>query len=67
MKKYKKGDQKKIFKEKQDISYLKYSGKKFNEAILISSSWDGCVRIYDDSKNDSDHGLLKYEMDKHFM
>jgi len=34
---------------------------------LISSSWDGCVRIYDDSKNDSGQGLLKYEMDKHYM
>jgi hypothetical protein len=66
MKKYKKEDSKKNLKEKQDISFLKYSGKKYNEAILITSSWDGCIRIYDDSKSDSEHVAPKYTMDKHY-
>jgi hypothetical protein len=36
-------------KEKNDISSLYYWGSK---AILISSSWDSKVRLYDDSTAD---------------
>lgn len=53
MKKFKKskpkgGDSEKK-KEKNDVSCLYYWGSK---AILISSSWDGKVRLYDDSTAD---------------
>ena len=48
MKKFKKS--KKTKKDKDDISCLYYWGDKKN--ILISSSWDGKVRLYDDSTSD---------------
>ena len=52
MKKFKKSKKKKEkggSKEKNDISSLYYWGDK---NILISSSWDGKVRLYDDSTAD---------------
>jgi WD40 repeat protein len=47
MKKFKKTKKKKGKKHKDDISCLYYWGDGKN--ILISSSWDGKVRLYDDS------------------
>lgn len=48
MKKFKKS--KKNKKDKDDISCLYYWGKDKN--ILISASWDGKVRLYDDSTSE---------------
>lgn len=50
MKKFRKSKKKKgSQKDKDDISSLYYWGDK---NILISSSWDGRVRLYDDSTAD---------------
>jgi hypothetical protein len=49
MKKFKKTKSKQGKKDKDDISCLYYWGEK---NILISSSWDGKVRLYDDSTAD---------------
>jgi hypothetical protein len=48
MKKFKKSKKQK--RDKDDISSLYYWGDKRN--ILISSSWDGKVRLYDDSTSE---------------
>jgi WD40 repeat protein len=64
MKKFKKSKKKKDqtgSKEKNDISSLYYWGEK---NILISSSWDGRVRLYDDSTADQE-GSKRYSMKKH--
>ena len=60
MKKFKKS-KKKGLKDKDDISSLYYWGDK---NILISSSWDGKVRLYDDSTADQE-GSKRYTMKKH--
>jgi hypothetical protein len=49
MKKFKKS--KKNKKDKDDISSLYYWGG-VGRNILISASWDGKVRLYDDSTSD---------------
>jgi WD40 repeat protein len=46
---------------KDDISSLYYWGDK---NILITSSWDGKVRLYDDSTADQE-GSKRYTMPKH--
>lgn len=48
-------------KDKCDISSLYYWGEK---NILISSSWDSKVRLYDDSTADQE-GSKRYSMKKH--
>ena len=60
MKKFKKS--KKTKREKDDISCLYYWGSDKN--ILISASWDGKIRLYDDSTSDQD-GQKRYTMKKH--
>ena len=60
MKKFKKS--KKRGREKEDISCLYYWGDKRN--ILVSASWDGKVRLYDDSTADQE-GSKRYTMKKH--
>jgi WD40 repeat protein len=60
MKKFKKS--KKTKREKDDISCIFYWGADKN--ILISSSWDGKVRLYDDSTADQE-GSKRYTMKKH--
>jgi WD40 repeat protein len=60
MKKFKKS--KKNKKDKDDISCLYYWGDKRN--ILISASWDGKVRLYDDSTSEQE-GTKRYTMKKH--
>lgn len=64
MKKFKKG--KKNKKEKDDISALYYWGGDANNPrnILISSSWDSKVRLYDDSTSEQE-GSKRYTMKKH--
>lgn len=59
MKKFKKS--KKAKSEKDDISSLYYWGSK---NILIASSWDKKVRLYDDSTSDLE-GTKRYSMKKH--
>lgn len=64
MKKFRKSKKKKDkggSKDKNDISALYYWGEK---NILISSSWDGRVRLYDDSTADQE-GCKRYSMKKH--
>ena len=61
MKKFKKSKKKSTKKDKDDISSLYYWGEK---NILISSSWDGRVRLYDDSTADQE-GSKRYSMKKH--
>jgi WD40 repeat protein len=62
MKKFRKSKKKKgSQKDKDDISSLYYWGDK---NILISSSWDGRVRLYDDSTADQE-GTKRYTMKKH--
>lgn len=54
MKKFKKGDKSKN-KDKEDISSMYYWG---DSTILLSASWDGNIRLYDDSDS-SEEGLRK--------
>ena len=61
MKKFKKS--KKNKKDKDDISSLYYWGG-VGRNILISASWDGKVRLYDDSTSDQE-GAKRYTMKKH--
>lgn len=60
MKKFKKGEKSKS-KNKQDISSMYYWGE---ECMLLSASWDGNVRLFDDS-DATEEGIKKYTMDKH--
>lgn len=60
MKKFKKGEKSKN-KDKEDISCMYYWGDK---TYLISSSWDGKVRLYDDSST-TEEGTIKTTIDKH--
>lgn len=55
MKKFKKGEKSKN-KDKEDISSMYYWGGK--QTILMSASWDGHIRLYDDSDS-SEEGLRK--------
>jgi WD40 repeat protein len=59
MKKFKKP--RKGPKDKQEVSSLYYWG---DACALLVASWDGLVRLFDDSDS-SEEGLLKYTMDKH--
>lgn len=61
MKKFKKGEKSKN-KDKDDISGMYYWGGK--QCGLLAASWDGNVRLYDDSDS-SEEGVKKYTMDKH--
>ena len=61
MKKFKKGEKSKN-KDKDDISGMYYWGGK--QCGLLAASWDGNVRLYDDSDS-SEEGIKKYTMDKH--
>lgn len=60
MKKFKKGEKSKN-KDKEDVSSLYYWG---SQNVLIASSWDGNVRLFDDG-DASEEGIKKYTMDKH--
>ena len=60
MKKFKKGEKSKN-KDKEDVSSLFYWG---SECVLMAASWDGKVRLYDDSDS-SEEGVKKYSMEKH--
>jgi len=60
MKKFKKGEKTKN-KDKEDISSMFYWGEA---CVLLAASWDGNVRLYDDSDS-SEEGIKKYTMDKH--
>lgn len=63
MKKFKKTKKNKGKKDKDDISALYYWGDD-GKNILISASWDGKVRLYDDSTADQE-GSKRYTMKKH--
>lgn len=60
MKKFKKGEKSKN-KDKEDVSSMYYWG---SQCVLIAASWDGNVRLFDDS-DASEEGIKKYTMDKH--
>mmetsp|Transcript_21365 Transcript_21365/g.33043 ORF Transcript_21365/g.33043 Transcript_21365/m.33043 type:complete len:275 (+) Transcript_21365:1192-2016(+) len=60
MKKFKKGEKTKN-KDKEDVSSMFYWG---DACMLLAASWDGNVRLYDDSDS-SEEGIKKYTMDKH--
>ena len=73
MKKFKKrskknNDKKKDKSDKEDISTLYYWGEDAEDKplrnILISYSWDGKVRLYDDSTAERE-GSRRYTMKKH--
>ena len=61
MKKFKKSKKKKK-DMMDDISCLYYWGDSKN--ILISASWDGKVRLYDDSTSEQE-GSKRFSMKKH--
>lgn len=67
-KRSKKGSVKKDKSEKEDISSLFYWGEDAEDKplrnILIAASWDGKVRLYDDSTADRE-GSRRYTMKKH--
>jgi WD40 repeat protein len=69
MKKFKKNKKtsSEVSKDKEDISSLYYWGED-NDAnprnILIAASWDGRVRLYDDSTAERE-GTRRYTMKKH--
>ncbi len=63
MKKFKKS--KKGKRDKEDVSSLYFWGdEKAKRNLLISASWDGKVRLYDDNTADQE-GAKRYTMKKH--
>ena len=66
MKKFKKS--KKKLKDKEDTCSLYYWGEDADDKpqrnILIAASWDGKVRLYDDSTAERE-GSKRYKMEKH--